>query len=163
MIKPLSTLLISTLLLTGCGQSRLNPLNWFGRDRQVTTDAAVGTINPLIPRKSPLARKKQPYQGQRIAEVTNLAIERVPGGAIIRATGLATTQGSWDVKLEPLNQGVAQDATLSFEFLALAGSKAVGTQRTRKLVVATFVTDQDIENVRNIQVVAASNARISRR
>ncbi|MFY0680234.1 MAG: hypothetical protein JXR13_06635 [Thalassovita sp.] len=164
MIKPISALLISTLVLAGCGQSRLNPLNWFGKSRQVeATQTAAGPINPLIPQRSALARREVGYQGQLVAEINTLAIEQVPGGAIVRASGLAHTEGAWDVRLEPLNEGQPVDNTLTFEFRALPGSGAPGTPRTRTLNVAAYVTEQDLSNVRNIQVVAAGNARISRR
>ena len=166
MYKSISVLLISSVLLAGCGQSRLNPLNWFGRSQEVVGDTQArdnSPKNPLIPKKSALARKDPIYRGQLVAVIRQIKIEPVPGGAILRATGLADRQGQWDVKLQPLNDGVAEAGKLSFDMLAVPSSDTVGTERSRLLTVATYLTDQDLAGVRQIEVLGAQNAHVSRR
>ena len=163
MQKSLSVLLISTVLLTGCSNSRLNPLNWFGRGQEVPVESAEG-VNPLIPRKSAFARKDAVYQGQLVGEIRALSVEAVPGGAIARATGLADRQGPFEVKLVALNDGAAENGVLSFELRALQlQNNPTGPDASRLLTAAVFLTDQDLSGVRSIKVLAARNAMSSRR
>ncbi|OZA08094.1 MAG: hypothetical protein B7Y02_12980, partial [Rhodobacterales bacterium 17-64-5] len=74
------------LALVGCGavrESRLNPFNWFKRSeaRDLVQTEAPGDPRPLV------------------AEVLTMVVEPIPGGAIVRATGLPPTQGWWQAEL----------------------------------------------------------------
>ena len=75
---PLTLVLTATLVLTSCGairESRLNPLNWFGRSKEAQTqEFATGVVAD----KRPLAE-----------QVLAMSIEKTPNGAIVRATGLS--------------------------------------------------------------------------
>ena len=149
---PLITALVATLALTACGfgQSRLNPLNWFGRSAPAQTVALVTTA-PADPR--PL-----------VAQVLTMSIEPYPGGALVRATGLPpTTQGFWDAELVPLP--VDESGTLVLEFhifppLARAG---VVNQQSREVTVAYSLSNIKLDGISQIIVQGAGNARASRR
>jgi len=165
MRKSLSALLISTLLVSGCGASKLNPLNWFGRGQSqpVVADSA----NPLIPAKrgTVFRRGDKPYTGILMPQVKQLKIERVPGGAIVRATGVAQFQQPYDVKLISTSGNQPVDRTLTFELRAEVPGKNLrqGSEWTRTVTVATFLTDNELEGVRTIRVVGSQNTMSARR
>lgn len=173
MRKTFSALLVSTLVLTGCAtvrDSRVNPFNWFGNARSEPLTQTEVNTNPLIPSKVGLfasARAKQAvYTGQPFDQVTDLTIERVPGGAIVRVTGLAARQGIYDVRLTPENEGeLPVDGVLTYrlEGVSPATNTAVGQQPTREVVAARKLTNQDLAGVRSIRVEGERNALVSRR
>ncbi|MBR9649688.1 hypothetical protein [Thalassovita aquimarina] len=164
MQKSLSVLLISAVVLSGCGNSRLNPKNWFGRSQPAPV-ANAADVNPLIPaRRSRLLARDTSYQGQLVGEIRDLTIERVPGGAMARVTGLADRQGPYEVRLMPMNDGQPVGGVLSFELRALGSPRnPVGPEASRLLTAAVFLTDQELAGVREIKVLGARNARSSRR
>lgn len=95
-----------------------------------------------------------------IQQITDLRLERVPGGAIINATGLAARQGYFDAALVPLNQGTPVGGVLGYQFRVQPPVVAtpVGTPRSREVIVGLFVTDQTLASVRSIRVSGAANA-----
>ncbi len=161
MRTPLAALLIATLILPGCG-SRLNPFNWFGRGQVEAVQ--TGTENPLIPQKSRLKPKDIPYQGTLVDQITDLKVERSPGGAVVRVTAVAARQGAYEVRLAPAFQ---QDAkgVFKLELLALQPARrtAQGTAASRTVTAAIDLTDQDLFGIRTIRVQGARNAATSRR
>lgn len=165
-----SVLLVSTLVLSACGglrDSRVNPFNWFGGSEPAPIATAANT-NPLIPTRSGLFNSRDRetvYPGQPIDTVSDLVIERVPGGAIIRATGLAAVQGVHDVQLTPaVEEEAAVDGVLTYRLEGVRPANAVqGAPATREVVVARKVTDQTLAGARTIRVEAARNALQSRR
>ena len=166
MKKSFSVLVLSSLVLTSCGfgESRFNPMNWFGRSTSQPV-VAEGDVNPLIPRRRvSIFRDNQPeaYQGTLIGEVTELLIERRPGGAIIRATGVSDRQGPFELRLVKLEEESDAD-TLTFEFRALQINAPQGTDRSRTYTVALWLTDQKLAGIRDIRVKARRNIRTSRR
>lgn len=174
MRKTLPLLLITSLTLTSCGavrESRLNPFNWFGRSQEVPVETAEQEeVNPLIPRaRRGLFRRSQADSSELttpISSITELRVERVPGGAIIRATGLDATQGAFNVALVPENEDeepVDGVLTYSFERQLPEQPQAVGPEQTREVVAARSLTDQQLQRVRTIRIVAANNARQVRR
>jgi len=172
MHKTVSTLLIATLLLTGCGNSRLNPFNWFGRAQSEPVDAAEAEeINPLIPAQTGIlsssrrARNADP-DTDPIATVQALRVERVPGGAILRATAVDSRQGAYGVKLVPENDDelpIDGVLTYSLERQLPQEQRPVGPEQTREVIVARAVTDQQLAGVRTIRVVAEQNVMTVRR
>ncbi len=173
MRKTLSILLISTLTLTACStvrDSAVNPFNWFGSSRAETL-GPKDSANPLIPERRlgilATAREKEAeYFGIPFDQVTDLTVERVPGGALIRATGLAARQGYFDVRLTSANEdGLPVDGVLTFrlEGVRPAENTPVGPAATREVVVARHLTDQDLKGVRAIRVEGQQNALVSRR
>ena len=169
MKKKIGLLLVVTLTLSACGRVRdsaINPFNWFGRAETVeTTEAAE--VNPLIPqeRESILRRPEAEYAGTLVAELTTLRIERVAGGAIIRVKGIASTQGAFDVRMEPENEDQEPvKGVLTYTLLAVQppGFRQ-GPAQSREITAAVFRTDQELANVRTIRVVGANKTLQSRR
>ena len=159
---PLTLLVIAALTLSACG-SRLNPFNWFGQSRSESVERTEDA-NPLIPERSALKqRDKAPLPGPLVARVTGLSVARVAGGAVIRAEGLAPGAGAFDVALLPRDG--AEAGTLVFELRAKLppGAAGTGAETGRRVVAARSVSNQDLQGIRNIEVVARDNLRRVRR
>lgn len=165
MRKPLLTLTVAALVLTGCGNSRLNPMNWFGRGQPAPV-VQSGDVNPLIPtRRNGLPLKQDaPYQGAWIASVESVKVERMPGGAVVRATGTGNVQGSFDVRLTPRNDAAPENGVVTFDFRAIMpANRIVGPASARRMTAAAYLTDNQLEGVRRIRVQTAGNAIEARR
>ena len=139
------------LTLAGCGgfrDSRLNPFNWFGKSQ---------------PRETIVLQTEAVDARPLVDAVLTLAVEQIPGGAIIRATGQTPTQGWW--KADLVAQPVTEDGVLVFEFRLLPPitQTDVNTPRSREVTVATYLSDIKLDAVREIVVQGASNARTARR
>ncbi len=150
----IAVLLGFMLFLSACGgvrESRLNPLNWFGGDKNVEVEASE-EVADADPR--PL-----------VAEVATLRVERTSSGAIIRATGVPPTQGFWQGELLAQNDGEPVKGVLSYEFRIAPppGNEGVGTKRTREVVVATVLSNIALKDVHRIEVIGANNRRSVRR
>jgi len=187
-------LILARLVLTACGgglrDSRLNPANWFGRSTSVetepgtvrTADGQIEEVNPLIGARKqsqliasnrkvthPTVRifdrdKDEVYLGPLIDQVTDLAVERTSTGAIVRATGVTSRQGAYDVRLIPLGEGKPVDGVLSYEFLAMQPiNTAQGPEHTRRIQAAQPLTNIELEEIRSIRVIAKRNTRASTR
>ena len=164
----LSLVLATSLTLGACGyvqNSALNPSNWFGRSAAAEV-TAVNT-NPLIPaaRAGLFSNRNKPldYNGTPFEEVVDLKVERIPGGAIIRATGRAARQGTYLVQLTPANEDEAPVngvLTYRLEGVRPEATTAVGTAPTREVTAARQITDQDFRGVRSIRVEGQLNARV---
>jgi len=93
-------------------------------------------------------------------------VERNQGGVIVHAMGLPPTQGYHDAELVVQNGGIPVKGVLSFEFRAAPPPQpaAVSTQRSREVLVGLYLTNQQLDGVRRIEVIAARNRRtVSRR
>lgn len=147
----LTALLLTTLILAGCGglrDSRLNPFNWFGRSEEAEKVALpVATEDPR----------------GLVATVLTLNVDETAGGAIIRATGLPPTQGYWDAEL--VEQPIDENGRLVLEFRIFPPSEraAVSTQVSREVVVALYLSNIRLAQVSEIIVQGADNARATRR
>ena len=167
-------LLVTTLTLSACS-TRLNPFNWFGRGQSepVQVPREEAERNPLIPDQERvrlnlfgLRDADAEYPGGPIDQVSDLVIERVPGGAIIRATGLADYQGAFGVRLHPDNDDeVPEDGVLTYrlEVIRPQGARVGGPERVRTVTAARHVTDNQLAGVSTIRVVGLRNAQSSRR
>ncbi len=165
---------LSALVLSGCGfrESRANPFNWFGRSQEVQTSAPK-EVNPLIPTRtgglfrSGRARLEAALNATTpIGTISDLSVERVPGGAIIRATGFDARQGTYRARLVPnVDDEIPEDGVLIYRFERLSPtySTPAGTQASREVTVARRVTDAQLRGVREIRVLAAGNALYVRR
>lgn len=173
MNKSIFTALILTMTVAGCGSirdSRANPFNWFGNDRGSAPAPVEENTNPLIPQQTGLfeasRKERERYKGTPIAALTDLRLERVPGGVLVRATGLAATQGVYDARLTPENKDVLPvDGVLTF-FLEAQDNTAIttqGTQQTREVTVAVRLTEQELAGARVIQVKSVQNTLQARR
>ena len=143
------------LVLASCGisETRLNPFNWFGGDRETTTAQAVQIVERTDPR--PL-----------VAEITQLVIERTPGGAIVRASDLPPAQGWHGAALVAENpDGEPLNGVLFYSMRALPpdAPTRVSTRQSRELTAAIFISDTLLARVRAIQVTGVQNSRIARR
>jgi hypothetical protein len=153
MKKPLIGAICATMLLASCGavsNSRLNPFNWFGNSPEGAVVVVSGETGEIVDQR-PL-----------VATVTEMAIEQMPGGVIIRATGLPPTQGHWDAELvaRPVEDGVL---VYDFRLVPPPSPASVSTPQSREVIVASFLSTIKLEGVRQITVQGASNARTSRR
>ncbi|HSF65648.1 MAG TPA: hypothetical protein VLA78_14750 [Paracoccaceae bacterium] len=150
---PLLAALAIGMTLSGCGtvrESRLNPFNWFGGSEEAEPQ-------PALP-GAPVDRRIL------VDNVVAMAVERMPGGVIVRATGLPPTQGYWEAELvaRPVEGG---QIVYDFRVFPPVTRQAVSTQQSREVEVATFLSDfrMESEGIRQITVQGATNARTSRR
>ena len=139
------------LALTGCGrigQSKLNPFNWFKKSQ---------------PRETIVLPEQKGDPRPLVDTVLSMNVEPIPGGAVVRARGVTPTQGWWDAELVP--QDLDDKGVLVYEFRLLPppGRPDVNTQRSREIDVAIYISDVKLENVREIVVQGATNARSARR
>ena len=152
MTRPTIAALAGLLLLGACGgfsQSNWNPVNWFGGSKEVAVVQTTEDGRPVDTR--PL-----------VDQVLSMSVERYPGGAIIRATGLPPMQGYWNGQLV---QDPVKDGRLTFRFVLFAPPKPtrVSTQQSREVIVGTSLSNKQLEGIREIIVQGAQNARSSRR
>lgn len=162
--------LAASLMLTACGSMRdsgLNPFNWFGRSRSEPVSAESGPVNPLIPQRGGgiFARRAEPeYFAPPVDTIADLAVERVAGGAIIRAKGIAATQGSWDARLVK-DEEASTETVLVYTLMARKTNlrELVGPAHSREVVVAKHLTDSDLAGIRTIRVKGARNVHSTTR
>ena len=139
------------LALAGCGavgKSKLNPFNWFRKSE---------------PRETIVLPETQGDPRPLVDTVLSMAVEPIPGGAVVRARGVTPTQGWWDAEL--VGQPVDENGVLIYEFRLVppVGKTDVNTQASREIDVAIYISDVKLENVREIVVQGATNARSARR
>ena len=135
--------------LAGCArvsESRFNPFNWFGGDREterLTPDVEV------IEDDRPL-----------VEQVVSVRIERAPGGAILYAVGLPPTQGYWLADLLP-DPDRSDLGRLAYQFRILPPDTAtrVSTPASRSVTAAIFLSDQTLAGTSTVDVYGATNAR----
>jgi hypothetical protein len=133
-------------LLAGC-ESNLNPVNWFdGDDAALVTEDGV----PVDPRSL-------------VDQVTDVTLERAPGGVILRATGLPPTLGYWSAALVPVDSDLRPDenGVLALDFRALPpfSAQPAGSPAAREIVAGYFLTTQTLRGVRTISVRGERNER----
>ena len=161
MRRALTLLLCLTLTTSGCArlaESRLNPFTWFGPSQPAANVDAAGNLRPLVTTTGPVVVD----QRGAIDRVVGMQVERTPGGAIVRATGVASSQGQFNAQLVP----VARDGgvlTLAFRVEAAAGTASGGSEFARQITVARAFSDADLAGVRVIRVTGVQNAREARR
>lgn len=156
MKTPLIAALAATLTLSACGSfsTRINPFNW-GKHRapkgDVLTPAggypAARTAGPLVPR------------------VQSLRVNRTPDGVILRATGLPPTQGYWDGKLVPTNDGKPDaQGVMTYRFVLVPPPEAtrVSTPQSREVNVAAHIDNYTLRAIRRIVVEGAQNSLSAR-
>lgn len=173
MRKTITILAVTTVTLSACGavrNSAVNPANWFGPSRSASVTAQEARTNPLIPTRSGLFARaratEEVYIGRPFDQVTNLAVEPIPGGAIVRATGLAERQGIYAVQLTPQNDAeepVNGVLTYRLEGIRPTENTAVGTTPTREVTAARKLTDQQLRGVSEIRVEGERNAQVTAR
>lgn len=171
-----TSLLVATLTVTACGtirDSRVNPFNWFGTSQSEPVQRAPEAVaNPLIPERAPrgLFRRArdaaEAYTGTPVDQVSGLVIEQVPGGAIIRATGISSFDSPFGVQLTPTTEDADPvDGVLTYRLEAERPRNA--DQRTstqvRTVTAAVRLSDIELAGVRTIRVEGVRNAQTTSR
>lgn len=142
------------LLLSACGSSGqshwYNPFSWWGGSKEVPT--TLGVPQGANEDQRPL-----------VAQVTSLSVELTSDGAIVRATGLPPTQGYWDGAL--VQDGEITDGRIVYRFVLVppVRPKPVSTVQSREVTVATYISNIKLQQVEDVVVQGASNARSARR
>jgi hypothetical protein len=158
MRKTLTVLILTSVTLSGCArvtESRLNPLNWFGRSEPVANVNADGSIRPLVPAG---ALRQIVDTRPLINSVTALSIDRTPDGAIVRASGQTQGQGFHNAELVAVQQS---GGTLTLAFRAAApGTIQTGTQN---ITAAYVLSSAELATISRIQVQGSANTLSSNR
>ena len=146
--RPFLAMLAVTLTLTACGrvaESRLNPFNWFGRDSVETAAAAPQDASS---------------DGRLLVDqITELAVDPTPEGAIIRAVGLPQTQGFWDAELVRVNGADPSVVVYEFRVLPPVARRAVSSTQSREIIAGAALTNRELARVRAIVVRGKSSQR----
>lgn len=150
--RPLLAALALTVTISACGRvadSRLNPFNWFGRDRAetVAVEAEAATADGR----------------QLVAQVVELAVDATPGGAIVRAVGLPPTQGFWDAELVRINSADPTAIVYEFRVLPPLEPRRQSTQQSREIIAGASLTNGALAGVRSVTVRGLQNQRSVRR
>lgn len=154
MKKIVLALAVVATTLAGCGrmgESRLNPMNWFGGSREEAPD--LGPVTATIDNRA------------LVTQVTNLTVEQTSTGALVRATAMMPSAGWWDAELVAENHGRPLDGTLTLRFVAAAPREpiTVPNDEARRLVAVYPINISTLETISNIVVTGAENSRRARR
>lgn len=171
MRKPVTLLLVGSLVLASCGwrDSRLNPGNWFGRSRSVAVEPAEAkATNPLLPKqtKGMFSRPEPEDLSVPITTVTTLRADVTPTGAIIYAEGVAQRTGAHKVELRDITtpeDKADRKMVLSFRVVYPEDATIEGTEFSRTIHAAHSVTKDDLADLRLIRVEGERNAQEIRR
>lgn len=88
-----------------------------------------------------------------------VTVERGMGGVILRATGVAPTQGWFNAALLPDEQpDPAGVLTVRLVAVPPLTPMTTGPERTRLLMVAAFLQELELRNIRAFRVVSAQNS-----
>ena len=152
---PLLALMIAALLLPGCArlrEARINPFNWFKTSEAATLEPSGGYTNIADNRAL-------------VDQVLTLVIDPVPGGALVRATGLPPSQGYWSAALVNDSDGKPVDGTLTYRFVVYppATPAPISTQASREITAGIYISTINLADVRQISVVGSTNLRTARR
>ena len=167
----MTVLVISSVALAGCSglrDSKVNPANWFGKNkagRVATAPGQPASENPLIPTSTSIFKrdKREIYIGTAVDNVVAMSVEPLPSGAIIRVTGVSRQQGAYDVRLTSDNNDEPVDGILRLKLEAVQPiDTPQGSQSARTVQVGKFISSDDIENTNVIQIIGGQNV-ISRK
>jgi len=161
MLRKLAIAVGLAAALSGCArvsESRLNPLNWFDPAPEATNEAAIQR-KPLVP-----ARAEVTVVDARvlIESLVSASLETSGSGAILRATGVAASQGYFNAELVlvDVSNGVL---TYDFRVERPAGFEAVGSANSRQITVATVIDAAALRGIKAVVVRGASaTKRLSR-
>ena len=172
MSRSIAALLILTTLLGACS-TRLNPFNWFGGDREPRRERTTSeNDNPLLPPERDrggflglrAARERAAeYRGQPVDVISQVVLEPVPGGVLMRVIGTSRYQNVFDVRLIPaVEDDSPVEGVLSYSLQAVIPATPIsgGSERLRQVTAGRILTDQKLEDVRQIRVAGIENARV---
>lgn len=149
-LRPVSALCVCALV-AGCGDFRdsgWNPANWFGGSE---------------PRETIIVQDQNADPRPLVETVLSMTVEPIPGGAIVRARGQTPTQGWWQGELVPLDIDDKGALVYEFRIEPPLGVTPTNTLQSRQVDVAVYVSDFQLDSVREIVVQGATNARSARR
>lgn len=152
MTRPIAICALLIILLSGCStpwsESRLNPSTWPETEEE---------REPLVPPQAAAEVDRRPL----IPQIVDLQFDRTTGGIILRATGLAPSQGYSQADLVPITEDIeVVDGTITLAFRALPPPRDMGGERiNREVVAARFLSNIELNDVRSIRVVSQSNMR----
>ena len=92
-----------------------------------------------------------------LCPVREASFERGYGGAILRVTGVAPSQGFFNAALVAENDGEPDAAgvlTVAFVAVPPETPEAVGPERTRLLLSAAYLSERELRNIRAIRLAA---------
>lgn len=138
------------MLVSACG-TRLNPFNWFGGAEAAPTADAQQLPTKADPRLLAL-------------QITELKVDPMPGGAIVRATAVMESQGWWQAELVAVEDEPV-DGAMVYEFRVFPPRQQtrVSTPRSRQVTAAVFLSDIRLSTIRSITVQGQTNGLTSRR
>ncbi len=140
-----AALILSVIVSLAACDSRINPLNWFGGDREQRV-----RVDPDDPSRVTLIDSRV-----FISEITQLSVEQTTAGAIIRATGVAPSQGYFDAELVMIER---TESSVVYDF-RVAQPLGNGLQGIQDIFVGTELSVGELAGVRTITVIAANNRR----
>lgn len=138
-----AVLVVSTILSLAACDSRINPLNWFGSDREQRVAIDPATTEIIVDGRS------------LVAEVTQLSVEQTTTGAIVRATGVVPRHGYYDAELVLVDMS---ETELTYEFRA-APPLTPSATAIQRIAVAAELTVGELAGIRAITVIAQNNRR----
>lgn len=148
------------VLLVGCSgrpENKTGGTNLFdwGKKRKPVAE----NPNALVPdKKFSLFKASEDdfYSGRQVARVTSLVVDRVPGGVLLTATGVTTQAGSFNPRLTIVEGKQISVLEYIFEAVQLS-NKTTNQQNIEPLTVAKYLTRQDLDGIKLIQVRSATN------
>lgn len=161
MLRNLAIIVGLAVALSGCARvsdSKLNPLNWFDRAPE-TAGQAVIQRKPLVPAQAEVTI----VDARVLVEaLTSASLETSGNGAILRATGIAASQGYFNAELvlADVANGIL---TYDFRVERPTGYEAIGSANSRQITVATVIDATVLRGVKAVVVRAANGSkRLSR-
>ena len=157
-MKKTLILLTLTTALTACAtvrDSRVNPLNWFDRDKAATTSFEE-ELKPLVPESKVVTTIDTRPQ---IASVSSVEVAPAQGGFLVTATGLPSQAGGFNADLVPTGQ---DGGVLTLSFRIVYPDRAV-TGRATAVNTARFFSNGDYPGVSSVRVTGQSNSVTRRR
>jgi hypothetical protein len=137
--------LIALTMVSGCSrisQSRINPLNWFSpKEAKVIL---FSTERPADPR--PL-----------IDMIVDAALEPLPSGALVRATGRAARQGYWQADLLVNSVDEAGNLIIEFRAIPVQGGGTDSPARSREVTAAVSLRADTLASAKRIIIRGAEN------
>ena len=162
MLRPIGMAACLVLTVSGCSRlagSPVNPMNWFNKNREAAVATTPQATEPLVP-----TRREVIVVDSRelIAQVVSAEIAQTPSGAILRATGVAPTQGYFNAELvlEGIQNGTA---TYAFRVERPARFEIEGPTASRTITAATLLSAGDLNGIRSVVVKGAGNTVTARR
>ena len=158
-------LAITLLALGGCGSigdSRVNPLNWFGSGSDARPQAKAPGEGRLVPPGGFGLNRDDRAAAGRISE---MEVHRVRGGAMVRAAAVMPEQGWWGAALVPENDGRPEGGVLTLRFVATPPPQPerMGRESAREITAALHLEPRELDGVREIVVTGAQNRVSARR